>query len=317
MELPNTGGRADGKRPIVRFRRSPLAALGVGVEAAMTTSSEKGEALEAAVRAIETVILKESPALREDTFIIESRKVISVEGVRHELDLFVTVDHGQDYKAVFIFECKNWSSSPVGKNEMIVFSEKIRAVQAQRGFFVAKSYTGDAEAQAKMNPRITLLTVTEHDPASTPVPLHFHLVGPISADARVEFLKLGSSGRELVPVDSASARLTVSGEETDFDHYLRYWISQACEESTKGFPSGDLPEGEYDRPVSASRKFSRGEVILNDHEIESASLQVMVKLRVTRPPVASHFEVATRGRSISLAPVTIEGVTLSVGFVAK
>jgi hypothetical protein len=136
----------------------------------MTTSAEKGEALEAAVRAIESVILKESPALREDTFVIESRKVLLVEGVRHELDLFVTVDHGQGYKAVFVFECKNWSASPVGKNEIIVFSEKIDAVQAQRGFFVAKSYTGDAEAQAKKNPRITLLTVTEHDPASTPVP---------------------------------------------------------------------------------------------------------------------------------------------------
>lgn len=289
----------------------------MGAELVMTTSSERGEILEAAVRAIETVILKESPALREDTFVIESRKIVSVAGVRHELDLFVTVDHGHDYKAVFIFECKNWSSSPVGKNEIIVFSEKIRAVQAQRGFFVAKSYTGDAEAQAKMDPRISLLTVTEHDPVSTPVPLHFHLVGPISADAHVEFLRPGSSGRELVPVDSASAQLNVMGEEVDFNLYVRDWISQLCNESANGFPSAVLPEGEYDRPVSASRKFSRGGFILNGHEIESAELRVMVKLRVIRPPVVSHFEVATRGRSISLAPVTIEGVTLSVGFVEK
>src|SRR5689334_20905416 len=58
------------------------------------------------------------------------------------------------YTVTFIFECKNWEDA-VGKNEIIIFSEKIDAVSAQRGYFVAKSFTRDAEAQALKDPRMT------------------------------------------------------------------------------------------------------------------------------------------------------------------
>lgn len=283
----------------------------------MNTPFEIGNALEAAVRAIEEVILKNSPTLREDTFVIESKKIVAIDGVHHEIDLFVTVDHGHGYKALFIFECKNWSTSPVGKNEIIVFSEKISIVQAQHGFFVAKAYTADASAQAQKNPRMTLLTATEHDSADTPVPLHFHFVGPVSAEAQVVFLEPGSTGERHLPMDPASARLSIGGEEANLDRYVRDWISQVCDESTNGFPSGTLPEGVYDRPVSAIRTFSKSDFVLNGRDVETAKLKVVVKLRVLRPPIISHFEVATRGRVLLLAPVTIEGVTLSVSFVEK
>ena len=89
----------------------------------MTLSIEKGKALEFAVRAIETAILRSSPALRENTFMIESRKVVIVGGVRHEIDVHVQVDLGKGYKATFVFECKNWQEA-VGKNEIIIFSEE-------------------------------------------------------------------------------------------------------------------------------------------------------------------------------------------------
>src|SRR4051812_9441896 len=102
---------------------------------------EKGRELERAVHAIEAVILESSPALRERPFTIKARKILVVGGVRHEIDIFVTVDVAKGYTATFIFECKNWDAVVVGKNEIIVFSEKIDAATAQRGYFVAKSFT--------------------------------------------------------------------------------------------------------------------------------------------------------------------------------
>src|SRR5215831_7300392 len=99
------------------------------------TNQEKGDTLEQAVKAIESAILRAFPGYTESTFRIESKKVLSIGGVRHEIDIYVTVDLGMQYTAVFVFECKNWLEK-VGKNEIIVFSEKVKVCNAQKGFFV-------------------------------------------------------------------------------------------------------------------------------------------------------------------------------------
>ena len=133
----------------------------------MSTPVEKGNILEEAVHAIEHQILASSPSLKEHTFVIESKKYVVSNGVRHEIDIYVSVDLGRGYRSIFIFECKNWEAA-VGKNEIIVFSEKIDATLAQRGFFIAKSFTSDAQAQAQKDPRITLLVATEFPAALIP-----------------------------------------------------------------------------------------------------------------------------------------------------
>jgi hypothetical protein len=99
----------------------------------MVSANGKGNALEMAVRAIEATILRALPNYSEKTFRIESKKIINVGGVRHEIDIWVSVELGSGYDALFIFECKNWQEK-VGKNEIIVFSEKISAIRAQKGF---------------------------------------------------------------------------------------------------------------------------------------------------------------------------------------
>lgn len=55
-----------------------------------TSAREKGDALEDAVHAIEDTILKTAPGFAEGTFRIESKRIVSLDGVRHEIDLFVT-----------------------------------------------------------------------------------------------------------------------------------------------------------------------------------------------------------------------------------
>ena len=114
-----------------------------------TTPFKKGKSLENAVRIIEEAILRKSPMYKENSFRIETRKIVIIAGIRHEIDIYVEIDCGGVYTAKFIFECKNWSS-PVGKREIIVFADKINMVGAQQGFFVAKKFTRYAEAQAEL-----------------------------------------------------------------------------------------------------------------------------------------------------------------------
>jgi hypothetical protein len=54
--------------------------------------------------------------------------------------------------------------TPLTKNEIIIFSKKILDSSATMGFLVAKAYTSDAMAAAKLDPRIVLYTAIEHDP---------------------------------------------------------------------------------------------------------------------------------------------------------
>jgi len=93
-------------------------------------------------------ILLAKPSPREATFVIEPKRIVLVDQVRREIDLFVEIDLGDGCKAISIFECKNWAKN-VDKNVVIVFSEKTKALQAQKGYIVPKGFSKHAIAQAK------------------------------------------------------------------------------------------------------------------------------------------------------------------------
>lgn len=269
----------------------------------MRTPQEKGNALEAAVAAIEQHILAASPALREKTFVIEDKKIIHVGGVHHEIDVFVTIDLGGGYTSTFIFECKNWEAA-VGKNEIIVFAEKINAAQAQHGFFVAKSFTKDAEAQAALNPRVRLVLASEHDPTAAPLPHGLHSLIQTPLHAETTFYK-GDGGTRMEMLDLAIAVAMLRGESIDLREYLCKWAEEAASQDSLSFPSHRYPEGDYVRDTLSKREFASGELIVNGMEMAWAETDVRYKATVVRPAVISHFEVHSRGRVVSLAPVQL------------
>src|SRR5437899_442661 len=61
----------------------------------VTTSQEIGNALEEAVRLIEQTILQTTA--KDALVTIEPKKTIIVKDVKHEIDLYVTVDNGRGY----------------------------------------------------------------------------------------------------------------------------------------------------------------------------------------------------------------------------
>jgi hypothetical protein len=273
----------------------------------LVTSKQKGDALEAVVAAIESLILESSPTTKDKTHVIESKKILEVEGVRHEIDLYVTTDIAPGYKAVFIFECKNWKDA-VGKNDIILFSDKIDVCSAQHGFLVAKSFTSDAEAQAKKDPRITLRTVTEHDPVSTIAPFRFVFVSKELKKVNVKFTMWESDGSRVKSLDLSEAQLLLNGATVDVSSYMNNWVTEAIEENTRTFPVA-FHGTSRTRSCTSTRQFTKGQFSINATDMKVAELEVDFQIHVKTPAVVSHFEVAGRGRVVS---VEYTGVTISI-----
>lgn len=284
----------------------------------MTTPLEKGNVLEEAVKAIEHTILQSTSGLEKDAFLLVSKKIVIVEGVRHEIDVWAEIDHGKGYKSIFIFECKNWESS-VGKNEIIVFSEKIDAVQANRGFFVAKSLTKDAIAQAKKDKRITLLNATEHPVENIPMPFNFHFIskegehGDLTVEERNASNKPQGKKKKL---NFSKVVCKLNDEPLNLLEYAQQWIKDCADNRLKTFPSADKEDGIYDLDANDEREFGKGELIIDGKDVEKLKLVVTFKTKIVRPGIVSHYEVAARGRILSLAPVQVgDGGHIQMSFI--
>ncbi len=234
---------------------------------------------------------------------------MTVNGVRHEIDIHVTADLAPGYKPIFIFECKNWKEA-VGKNEIIIFSEKIDVSCATSGCFVAKSYTSDAVSQAKRDPRITLLLAAQHDQESGPEVFQFFTRSPEMTKLDVTMFKLGSMGLDPKPVSTETAQLECFGKPVNFAGQLNFWSMEVCDDDLMAFFEEPVPAGIYHRIVDGELNFGPGQVSVNHEDVEKLAFHVEYKVTVTQVPVVSHFEVKSRGRCITFAPQLIGNDTM-------
>ena len=277
----------------------------------MKISNEKGSALERAVHAIEEVILASSPDLREKPFRFERNKIITIKGVRQEIDIYVAVEIAKGYDATFIFECKNWTK-PVGKNEIIVFSEKIDVAVAQRGYFVATSFSKHAKARAKQDPRITLLIATEHDPALITAKEIFQCTEPAGCNKISSLFRImGTPGTNEVPLNVKGKSAQIYGKEVVLEDYLNAWTNLLYEQHLLTFQTASLPEGVHLMPASDEQVFAAGECIIDGKEMEYARLEVEFAVKIANLTVVSDFEVATRGRVLRINPFRVRGILIN------
>src|SRR6266851_8198688 len=274
----------------------------------MDTPQDKGDALENAVAAIEEVILQSSVGMGRKP-IVEKKKIITVNDVGHEIDVYVTADLAPGYKPIFIFECKNWKEA-VGKNEIIIFSEKIDVSRATSGCFVAKSYTSDAVHQAKQDPRITLLLASEYDAHSGAEVFQFFTRSPEMTKLDVTMFKRGSAGLDPKPISFDTAKLECLGRVVNFPAQLNLWSISVCENDLMAFFEEPVPAGVYHRAVDGDLRFPPGQVFVNYDEVEKLTLHVEYKVTVAQVPVISHFEVKSRGRCITFAAQLIGNDTM-------
>ncbi|MGH9734009.1 MAG: restriction endonuclease [Candidatus Acidiferrales bacterium] len=224
--------------------------------------------------------------------------------MHHEIDIFVTVDPAPGYQAISVFECKNWKE-PVGKNEIVNFSEKIKATNANKGFLIAKDFTQDAEAQAAKDGRMTLLQAKDLPLDSSPILNGFHMIAtePAHLDARLR--RLGSTSQDYKPLDLGTTTATFRGQSVDLKVQLLEFCDAFVNRQTLGFRSETLQEGKYPQQIEAAISFAPGELIVNGDEIESAVLKVAYRIWVYHPAIISHFDVKTRGRAMTFAPLDL------------
>lgn len=114
----------------------------------MSKAKDKGDELEHAVHKIEETLLASYPALAGSEATIERNRIIVVDGVRCEADLWITISPGTPYTTYHLVECKNHKKS-VGAEEVDKLAVKRDRLRAHKALLVARSLTRDAWAAAR------------------------------------------------------------------------------------------------------------------------------------------------------------------------
>jgi len=266
---------------------------------AKASAKAKGDTLESAIHILETALLRESASYSDKTFRMEPKKIIVSGGVRHEIDLWVTVDIGNGYESTFIFESKNWTKK-IGKSHIIDFSEKIKVAPAQRGFFVARAFTRDAIAQAKKDPRIRLMRVEESSFCDVPSFIRaqldsFHIL--TVAKVKILFIPYLKCAHDPANDKMKPPSFLIGGEDLSLQEYVSTWVSHVAGAAVGEFRSDTAPEGAYALPFEDTRKFDSQTCLLNNEEVAKMVVSGLIEVGLTRASVVeSRFDFEGRGR---------------------
>ncbi len=176
-----------------------------------------------------------------------------------------------------------------------------RSRRAQRGFFVARAFTRDARAQAKLDPRIELLTVSQLDPSTVLIPANFHGIHVENTNAAVSFHgEHKGEGEVQRPIDLTTVKMVLDGQRIDASEYVQRIIAEARETRVNSFPSGTAEEGRYQLELRAEREFAHSTAMLEERPLLRVVIQGTTEVVVCRATVVSAFEVASRGRHITV-----------------
>jgi hypothetical protein len=258
-----------------------------------------GEQLEKAVRVVEEAIIATDPNLRERSFTLDLRKRVVIEGVQHEIDVWVTLGASHDYDAIFIFECKDWKR-PVSKKEVIVLAEKVRAVSAQRGFLVARNFTKSAYAQSLQDNRIQLVQLSDPPTFDRIEWIVFTRGEP---NCSVEFLS--KKGRWWPPSPYQTLLAVLNGQPLKIRNYLNLWLTEILENLTKEFQAENKSSVGVSHTLKARSERGFSELRLGGTKIVKMILRVELRVANVRPTIVSKYEIASRGRFWAFSPVEV------------
>jgi hypothetical protein len=269
---------------------------------------KKGTDLERAIALIEKTILDAVPTLSDKSYKIYSPRIITVDGVKHEIDIWVEFDIGGGYKSIFIFEAKNWRKN-IGKNHLIIFSKKIEAAQAQRGFFVAKSLTKYALAAAKLDPRITVIKVKQEFINSDVISRLHHIVTDMSKTVtNVEFVPktiVPESESNVTAIDIQNPDTLLNGTPISSTEYISRQINAIVDDHTKHLATNTLPDGTYPYDIEKEIVVAPDHLVVNGLEIGRIKFRIRYYVDVVRPAIVSKYEVETRGRIYTFDAVKV------------
>lgn len=280
------------------------------------TAKQKGDNLEEAVSHVENFILNSNPQFANLPFTIDTKKIFIIEGVKHEIDVYVEIDIGNGYKSIFIFECKNWKT-PVNKNEIIIFNEKINIVNAQNGYFISKRYTKDAECQAKQYRRMELFYVTEeHSLISDLAGFHITERKEVSIKA-IAFRKgFDKNTSERKKVDLSNCHVVLNEKEIDFNEYLTEITKKIIDVKFNKEPTQGLPSGSYEFEYKENLCY-KDNLFLDGVNMEKLELKIKIQVIISIPSIKYTFDIGKRGRIIHFETKMSTGHKLELVIVNK
>jgi hypothetical protein len=252
----------------------------------------KGKELEEAVESIEKLILKESFDKTPHAFTIEKNKLIIQDGVRYEIDVYVTIDFGNGYKSVYIFECKNWKTSKVSKNDIIIFNDKIEISNAQKGYFIATNFSSDAASKAKQFTRIELLNASSNVYNFT-----MQIEDTAYRNIKYTFLeydqKLWHKSETILPKPSIKFRGKAIDHEIFLEEQFQFIAARVRERS------GKLALGCHTYKVEESYlDFFPGELYVEDISMCRLVIKGDFVIYVCEPEIEVSYDISSRGRVV-------------------
>lgn len=255
-----------------------------------------GKNLEQAAEAIESLLLQQNSDLSGLTIEVQARRRERIAGVLHEFDLWVSVET----VGIFLVECKDWAK-PVGKNEIIIFAEKLRATGALGGYVVARSFTADAKAQAKLAKNLRLEIARTELKSLVELPQYHAVFNTIITDLSSVALTVGSQS-------APTTRIFVwKGNRLTIDELSHLLLEEALTERMSIEPTASKPNGKYRLEFRKERKFDVAEIMCGLSLVRSASLHLVFDVEVEHPLLVWQFAIAERGVAVKYLTTRPEG----------
>ncbi|MBU1404626.1 MAG: restriction endonuclease [Proteobacteria bacterium] len=268
--------------------------------------------MEEAVHLIEKHILNSNPSLKKSSFFIENNKIIDADGVHHEIDVYVEIDICHGYRSIFIFECKNLSK-PASKNDIIIFNEKIKMINAQKGYFVSKSFSKDAISQSKKFSRIELLYATEEESVLYALP-DMHCVTQDIVSKYLLFVRRGSINdeRNIKKINMEEINIVLNGKKIDAKKFENEEVLKIVNSHLGNEKTHNYANGTYSFRFTDKIIYPEGLLMMNGDEIDRIEFTISVNLIVSRPKIRYSFEIGKRGKVISFVdPIFLNGFSVA------
>lgn len=277
----------------------------------MSDPNTKGRALEAAVHAIEHLILLSS-GVPPEKLTITPRKRLHMNGAMHEFDLWVEVTAAPGYSCLVVIECKNWEAS-VGKSEVMLLSAKASLAGAARAFLVAKDFTRDAVQLASHTPALELLHA-DALPLEELRRLWRLIVGTSNiaiAELRLHYSKQAAPA--LVAYEDAILLPLATPGHRDVKEWLDKLARDIAYSHVDALPLDVKLSGTHSARVSGHFVLSAGSYSSRDDYVTGVTMAIDIQMWTAAPPVIAGFEVKTRGMALQFGDVTFGDGSMITG----
>lgn len=281
----------------------------------MNSNVAKGNYLEEAVERIQRLILEINPSLKKAHFILERKKIIFPGGTKKEIDLFVSVDPGNGFESIFIFECKNWDK-PVPQSEIVIFNTKIQDTNATKGFFIAKKFSKYAELEANKYPRIKLLKADANYITDGLFPeIHTVHRNKTQQIVKLEVSAYDSKGDNVRLEKVVPCLVKLDGLEMKPKVYFNSIVESLVNERLKKEPTHTFIEGVYPYSITKNLQYERERLYIDEVHVEEISVLIDFTIDIIKPVLVSKFDIETKGRYLHQTMKIPDGGIFNVKFV--